>query len=42
MKQIQELRDMWDCEKNKFNSIMKDDSKLETKIMKLYKKYYKY
>ena len=42
MKQVQELRDMWACEKQKFDLVMKDESKLEDKITKLYKKYYRY
>jgi len=33
---------MWRCEKEKFDLAMKDDGELERKIMKLYKKYYKY
>jgi hypothetical protein len=33
---------MWACEKEKFNLAMKDESALEEKIMKLYKKYYRY
>ncbi len=33
---------MWTCEKEKFNLAMNDDNALEEKIMKLYKKYYKY
>ena len=30
---------MWNCEKEKFNLIIKDDGYLEKKIMELYKKY---
>jgi hypothetical protein len=31
--------DMWRCEKEKFDMLMKDDGALEKKIMNLYKKY---
>ena len=33
---------MWRCEKEKFNLALKDEGMLERKIIKLYKKYYKY
>ena len=33
------MRNMWQCEREKFDMIVKDDGFLERKIMELYRKY---
>ena len=38
-KQLNELKDAWRCEKEKFDLMVMDDGKLEQKIMALYNKY---
>lgn len=38
-KQLNELKDAWRCEKEKFDLLVMDDGKLEQKIMELYNKY---
>jgi len=38
-RQIEELNNIWNCEKEKFNLSIKDDGYLEKRIMELYKKY---
>lgn len=39
MKQMSDLKEMWRCEKEKFDLLVMDDGQLEQKIMDLYKKY---
>ena len=36
---MEELKNMWSCEKEKFNLKIKDDGFLEKKIVQLYKKH---
>lgn len=38
-KQLNELKDTWRCEKEKFDLMVMDDGNLEQKIMALYNKY---
>ncbi|KAL4474119.1 hypothetical protein ABPG72_002844 [Tetrahymena utriculariae] len=38
-KQIEDLKDLWRSEREKFDLITKDDRKLESEILELYKKY---
>ncbi|EAS06994.2 kinesin motor domain protein (macronuclear) [Tetrahymena thermophila SB210] len=38
-KQIEDLKDLWRSEREKFDLITKDDRKLESEILQLYKKY---
>lgn len=42
IKQIEELRNIWRCEKEKMDIKLKDEGDLEEKITKMYKKYYNY
>ncbi|CAK82042.1 unnamed protein product (macronuclear) [Paramecium tetraurelia] len=39
IKQIQELKDIWRQEKERFDYLMKDDGELEKRILQIYKKY---
>lgn len=38
-RQLNELKNSWRCEKEKFDFLVMDDGKLEQKIMQLYNKY---
>lgn len=39
MKEIEMLKNKWNCEKEKFESLMHDNGYLEEKIMKVYKRF---